>query len=377
MTVRIGDTFTSNNFGRYRVGELDGDHVWIVFENTGNVEHPSVRMVVANGIVDFKGDYEVRVGHLYNTSNYGKVKVLQAIDAKNIKVKFVNTGYEMFAQKFSVLSGLLVDKAAKAIDAEAKQQERLKKEEDRKVSLAVAKKAREDAIAIEKENIKVQKQLEKEAAKSAKKILGSDGKVLLDTSHMDKLNLKFQVVGRVDLSSKWEIKYLDSGNTYIVSESKIRRQQVYDTQLPNFFDLRAAYHKEQAALYYDAHRDEIIKKNSEYQKRNLDKARVRNQKRRSKRNGEDGEHTLDEIEFIMEMQNHKCVSCGVHLDETNKHLDHILPLTLGGSNEAKNLQWLCKFCNICKSASHPDDWAVYSKSDHFKARLEARRLGLQ
>lgn len=377
MTVKVGDTFTSNNFGRYRVGILDGDYAWIVFEDTGNVEHPAIRMIVANGIVDYKADYNLRVGHLYNTSNYGKVKVLQAIDSKNVKVKFVNTGYEMTTQKFSVMAGLLVDKAAKVIEAQTKAEEKHAKELERQAALASDKREREDLLAREKDELARKKLVQKEAEKEVRKVLGSDGNMFMNTFHMDKLGFRFQVVDRVELTTKWIVAYIESGNTYTVTESNIRRQQVYDTAHPNYFDLRALYLKEQAALYYEANREKIIKKNSEYQKRNLDKARVRNQNRRSKRVGGDGKHTLDEIEFIMELQDHKCASCGVALDDSNKHLDHILPLALGGSNEIKNLQWLCKFCNISKSASHPDDWEVYSKSEHFKARLEHRRLSLQ
>lgn len=377
MTIKVGDTFTSNNFGRYRVGILDGEYAWIVFENTGNVEHPSIKMIIANGIVDYKADYNLRVGHLYNTSNYGQVKVLQMLDSKTVKVKFVNTGYEMTTQKFSVMAGLLTDKAAKVLEAEAKLEEKMRKEAEKQAALAAERTLKEDQAARERDELASQKLIRKEAEKAARRILGSDGKVFLETFHIDKLGFKFQVVDRVDLTSKWVVKYLETENTYTTTEANIRRQRVYDTAHPNYFDLRALYLKEQAALYYEANREKIIKMNSEYQKRNLDKARVRNQNRRSKRVGGDGEHTLDEIEFIMEMQGHKCACCGVHLDDSNKHLDHKLPLALGGSNEVKNLQWLCKFCNISKSDSHPDDWEIYSNSEHFKARLEQRRLSLQ
>ena len=36
------------------------------------------------------------------------------------------------------------------------------------------------------------------------------------------------------------------------------------------------------------------------------------------------------------------------------HLDHIMPLALGGKHEDSNLQLLCARCNLSKGAKHPD-----------------------
>jgi len=38
------------------------------------------------------------------------------------------------------------------------------------------------------------------------------------------------------------------------------------------------------------------------------------------------------------------------------HLDHIMPLALGGMHEDANLQLLCSGCNLSKGAKHPDEW---------------------
>lgn len=80
-------------------------------------------------------------------------------------------------------------------------------------------------------------------------------------------------------------------------------------------------------------------------------------KRVSRQNIVNGENfTLAEI---MTEQNCRCYACGVDLIVTGSYeLDHINPISLGGSNEYENLQFLCQPCNRRKSASNPLIWAA-------------------
>lgn len=52
---------------------------------------------------------------------------------------------------------------------------------------------------------------------------------------------------------------------------------------------------------------------------------------------------------VFKRDNYKCVECGVNKDETSLHIDHILPVSQGGSDELDNLQTLCQDCNLAKS----------------------------
>jgi 5-methylcytosine-specific restriction endonuclease McrA len=72
-----------------------------------------------------------------------------------------------------------------------------------------------------------------------------------------------------------------------------------------------------------------------------------------------GKHTAEDIAAILKAQNYKCAYCRVklRLKSRQTHIDHIMPLSRGGSNDKKNLQALCQHCNASKNARDPIDYA--------------------
>ncbi len=65
-----------------------------------------------------------------------------------------------------------------------------------------------------------------------------------------------------------------------------------------------------------------------------------------------GSHTGDDIVALLKAQSGKCAYCRVKLGR-KYHVDHILALSKGGSNDRVNLQILCAPCNQSKSAKDP------------------------
>lgn len=51
---------------------------------------------------------------------------------------------------------------------------------------------------------------------------------------------------------------------------------------------------------------------------------------------------------IFTRDNFKCVVCGATSQEKLLHVDHILPVSLGGNNDFNNLRTLCAECNMGK-----------------------------
>lgn len=61
------------------------------------------------------------------------------------------------------------------------------------------------------------------------------------------------------------------------------------------------------------------------------------------------------VKRLGELQKWKCAICRKNV-KRKFHVDHIMPLALGGPHEPSNLQLLCPTCNLRKSAKHPVDY---------------------
>lgn len=143
--------------------------------------------------------------------------------------------------------------------------------------------------------------------------------------------------------------------------------------------------------YYAKHREKLLEKKKPYQKdyRNKNRDKINNQKcdhysknkkqirerqknyylnnkdayvvgsnnRRARKIGNGGSHTYGQAKNLLANQNYKCINCDCCLKKNKKHLDHIMPLCLGGTSNIDNMQWLCSACNLSKKDKDPIIWA--------------------
>jgi 5-methylcytosine-specific restriction endonuclease McrA len=118
----------------------------------------------------------------------------------------------------------------------------------------------------------------------------------------------------------------------------------------------AAKYKHVARVWYWANRDRARISGYAWVRNNPEAFRAIQQRRRARERGAEGQFTAAEIRSIFTAQRGRCAMCRDSLRK-GKHLDHIMPLALGGSNYARNLQWLCPTCNHRKNAKHPLEFA--------------------
>ena len=94
---------------------------------------------------------------------------------------------------------------------------------------------------------------------------------------------------------------------------------------------------------------------------NPEKIAHMNRRRRAIKRGADGFHTAKDVVTIFASQGGMCANCNRALLKQGKekfHVDHIMPLKLGGSDWPSNLQCLCPDCNMRKGAMTPEEWAA-------------------
>lgn len=69
---------------------------------------------------------------------------------------------------------------------------------------------------------------------------------------------------------------------------------------------------------------------------------------------------------ILERDGYKCRYCGRKLPASYLHIDHVVPVALGGSNHEKNLVTACRDCNLSKGAANVRGRSVSKKVRNFQ-----------
>lgn len=106
---------------------------------------------------------------------------------------------------------------------------------------------------------------------------------------------------------------------------------------------------------YQAEPEQERTRNRRYKRENPAANVARENRRRARKRNAPGVHTAEDVQRLYEAQHWVCAACPAALAD-GYHVDHIMPLALGGSNGPENLQLLCPPCNLSKGAKHPEEW---------------------
>lgn len=105
----------------------------------------------------------------------------------------------------------------------------------------------------------------------------------------------------------------------------------------------------------DAHKDQIKKVRTIWRKKNPEKQRAYARRWRRKKLDAAGSHTPEDIVAIYQSQKGLCYYCGVEVGEKYE-VDHVDPISQGGSDSAWNLVIACPSCNRSKGDKSFVEW---------------------
>ena len=156
------------------------------------------------------------------------------------------------------------------------------------------------------------------------------------------------------------------------------KSHVYE-QRKSFREANATRIKSEKHAHYLKNKDSVISKKRAWNRANPERVKIVNyrwrdanpdaakaitHRRRAKRAGAEGSYCAADISKIFSEQSGFCAGCGKDIS-TGYHVDHMLPLSRGGSNWPVNLQLLCATCNTSKGALTMEEWL---SSDRFRSR---------
>lgn len=115
-------------------------------------------------------------------------------------------------------------------------------------------------------------------------------------------------------------------------------------------------HKASYTKWKSLNKDRVSLTASKWQKENSIYCRSMSSRRRSIKKNSEGSYNLRDINKLLQDQTYKCNFCFISIKK-KYHVDHVIPLSKGGSNWPSNLQLLCPTCNLRKGAKDPIQFA--------------------
>ena len=112
--------------------------------------------------------------------------------------------------------------------------------------------------------------------------------------------------------------------------------------------------QERGKIYRKLNNEKVMLEKKKWHLNNPFARREHEANRRIRKLSGTGRLSKDIVGKLLVLQKTKCPVCKNKL--TKHHLDHIMPLKLGGSNTDNNFQLLCPQCNMQKHAKHPVDF---------------------
>lgn len=115
-------------------------------------------------------------------------------------------------------------------------------------------------------------------------------------------------------------------------------------------------HPDARAQYRRDNLDREKENQRNHRQRFPEKHRADEARRRARKLGAGGTYTRDDILHQLQAQKGRCWWCEAKVGD-KYHVDHLIPLARGGSNDARNIVISCPKCNMSKNDKLPSEWS--------------------
>ena len=192
----------------------------------------------------------------------------------------------------------------------------------------------------------------KEKLKSAQKIYREQNKDKLKErkkvdyckrrDHIKTKNAEWYEKNKDIVSEKYKKRYAEN--------SDVIKERVKKYRLANPDKI-----KEDQIKHREKNKDKAKLYSATWRKKNKTVIKMYRRNRRALVKSSSGKLSLGLAEKLYKLQKGKCACCNLPLGD-DYHMDHIMPLALGGKNTDDNIQLLRARCNLQKKAKHPVDF---------------------
>lgn len=123
----------------------------------------------------------------------------------------------------------------------------------------------------------------------------------------------------------------------------------------SWYDANKERKAEHQRKWYAENRAQRLERKRQWNAANRGYGRAANRRRRARKLAAEGSHTQADVATQYKAQKGRCYYCSTKLSN-DYHVDHVIPLSRGGSDATENLVCACPSCNLSKNNKLPHEW---------------------
>jgi 5-methylcytosine-specific restriction endonuclease McrA len=172
-----------------------------------------------------------------------------------------------------------------------------------------------------------------------------------------------------EAAAAYQKAYYEANREALIAHSKAYREANREAAAARgkaYYEANLEAVAARGKAYYEANREAHAAQAREWRAANPEKVKASFHRRRMLEANADGNFTGEELKDLLTFYGYRCLCCGQKEgDFSNRDgslikitADHVIPLSLGGSNSIDNIQPLCFSCNCRKNNLHATDYRL-------------------